>query len=225
MLFLSEDKVKGIAKCIVKGMAECIAEDIAEDQAEDWAKGWAKGRALENLMLFLSEEEIREKCIVGGIAEGIAKGMAECIAEDIAENWAEDWAEDWIIGVTKGKIEMIQSLIKNGQSKEFILTLSCTEEEYKMAEEALQNHLELTERQGSFLKGEIEKAKLHEEWRREYVMLLLHDEEKIEEGIAKERIEGIQRLIKNGQSKEFIINLGYTEEDYKKAQEALLETV
>lgn len=55
--------------------------------------------------------------------------------------------------------------------------------------------------------------------------LFLRDEEKIEEGIAKERIAGIQRLIKNGQSKEFIINLGYTEEDYKKAQEALLETV
>lgn len=225
MLFLSEDKVKGIAKCIVKGMAEYIAED----QVEDWAIGWVKGRALENLTLFLSEEEIREKCIVEGIARGIAKGMAECIAEDIAEDWAEDWIIGWTKGITKGKIEMIQSLIKNGQSKEFILTLSCTEEEYKMAEEALQNHLELTERQGSFLKGEIEKAKLHEEWRREYVMLVLHDEEKIEEGIAKgiakERIEGIQRLIKNGQSKEFIINLGYTEEDYKKAQEALLETV
>lgn len=55
--------------------------------------------------------------------------------------------------------------------------------------------------------------------------LFLRDEEKIEEGIAKERITGIQRLINNGQSKEFIINLGYTEEDYKKAQEALLETV
>ena len=57
------------------------------------------------------------------------------------------------------------------------------------------------------------------------MMLFLRDEEKVEEGRAKERIEGIQRLIKNGQSKEFILNLGYTDEDYKKAEETLHEKV
>ena len=230
MLFLSEeeireDKVKGIAKCIVKGRAECIAEDIAEDQVEDWAIDWVKGRALENLTLFLSEEEIREKSIVEGIARGISKGVAEDWDEDWAEDWAEDWVLGWIEGIVKGRIESIQRLIKNGQSKEFVLTLGYKEEDYKKAEEALRNRLDLTVQQ--------EKPKLHEEWRREYVMLLLHDEEIREEGIAKGISKGIskgkiamiQSLIEKGQSKEFILTLDCSEEEYKKAEEMLHEKV
>ena len=61
------------------------------------------------MSLLLHDEEIRE--------EGIAKGIAK--------------------GISKGKIAMIQSLIEKGQSKEFILTLDCSEEEYKKAEEML----------------------------------------------------------------------------------------
>ena len=222
MLFLSEeeireDKVKGIAKCIVKG----IAEGIAEDQVEDWAIGWVKGRALENLTLFLSEEEIREKSIVEGIARGIAKGVAEDWDEDWDEDWAEDWVLGWIEGIVKGGIENIQRLIKNGQSKEFVLNLGYKEEDYKKAEEALRNRLDLTVQQ--------EKPKLHEEWSREYVMLLLHDEEIREEGIAKGIAKGkiamIQSLIEKGQSKEFILTLDCSEEEYKKAEEMLHEKV
>ena len=218
MLFLSEeeireDKVKCIAKCIVKGRAECIAEDISEDQVQDWAIGWVKGRALENLMLVLSEEEIREKSIVEGIARGIAKG----VAEECDEYWAKDWVLDWIEGIVKGRIENIQRLIKNGQSKEFVLNLGYKEEDYKKAEEALRNRLDLTVQQ--------EKPKLHEEWSREYVMLLLHDEEIREEGIAKGKIAMIQSLIEKGQSKEFILTLDCSEEEYKKAEEMLHETV
>lgn len=46
--------------------------------------------------------------------------------------------------------------------------------------------------------------------------------------IAKGRTEGraevIQKLLEKGQSKEFILELGYSEEEYKKAEQALLTT-
>lgn len=75
------------------------------------------------------------------------------------------------------------------------------------------------------IENEVEKAKLHEEWRMEYMSLFLHDEEIREEGIAEGKITMIQSLIKKGQSKEFILTLDCSEEEYKKAEEMLHEKV
>lgn len=76
---------------------------------------------------------------------------------------------------------------------------------------------------------EVEKAKLHEEWRIEYMTLFMRDEEKREEGREEgreeERINAIQRLIKKEQSKEFILSLGYSEEEYQRAEKGLLMLV
>ena len=45
------------------------------------------------------------------------------------------------------------------------------------------------------------------------------------EGRAEGRIDAIQRLIKKEQTKEFIMELGYSEEEYQQAEKALLSTV
>ena len=58
------------------------------------------------------------------------------------------------------------------------------------------------------LEDEVEKARMHEEWRIEYMTLFMRDEEKraegesqgIAKGIAKGKRDAIQKLIKNGQS-------------------------
>lgn len=51
----------------------------------------------------------------------------------------------------------------------------------------------------------MDKAKNKEEWRMEYMTLLMRDREKIEEGAQRERIKMIQRMIRKGCTKDFIL--------------------
>ena len=70
------------------------------------------------------------------------------------------------------------------------------------------------------LEKAVQKAKKHEEWRLEYMTLLMRDNEMREEGRKEgrnaERTESIRNMIKCGVAKEKILEL-YTEEEFEKA--------
>ena len=66
------------------------------------------------------------------------------------------------------------------------------------------------------LEKAVQKAKKHEEWRLEYMTLLMRDNEMREEGRNAERTESIRNMIKCGVAKEKILEL-YTEEEFEKA--------
>ena len=51
--------------------------------------------------------------------------------------------------------------------------------------------------------------------------LLMRDREKIAEGMQKERIDAIQRMIRKGCTKDFILGLDYTEAEYAEAEAGL----
>jgi len=51
--------------------------------------------------------------------------------------------------------------------------------------------------------------------------LLMRDREKFEQGLEQGRIDAIQRMIRKGCTKDFILELGYTEEEYVKAETEL----
>lgn len=72
------------------------------------------------------------------------------------------------------------------------------------------------------LKEAVNKAKNKEEWRMEYMTLLMRDREKFAEGKAEgmqqERIDAVQRMIRKGYSKEDILELEYTEEEFAEAE-------
>ena len=67
----------------------------------------------------------------------------------------------------------------------------------------------------------VNKAKKKEEWRMEYMTLLMRDREKIAEGMQKERIDAVQRMLRKGYSKEDILELDYTEAEYAEAEAGL----
>ncbi|MBQ8822679.1 MAG: hypothetical protein IJZ82_08560 [Lachnospiraceae bacterium] len=73
----------------------------------------------------------------------------------------------------------------------------------------------------------VDKARNKEEWRMEYMTLQMRDREKfehgLEQGIEQGRIDAVQRLIRRECTKEFICDLGYTEEEYAKAEAELLQ--
>lgn len=79
------------------------------------------------------------------------------------------------------------------------------------------------------LKEAVNKAKNKEEWRMEYMTLLMRDREKFAEGKAEgkaegmqqERIDAVKRMIRKGCTKEFILELDYIEEEYAKAEAEL----
>ncbi len=71
------------------------------------------------------------------------------------------------------------------------------------------------------LEAEVKRAIENKEWEVEYMTLMQRDREKIQEGCEQEKISTIQRLIKNNFSKEVIMKLGYTEEQYKIAENGL----
>jgi predicted transposase/invertase (TIGR01784 family) len=74
------------------------------------------------------------------------------------------------------------------------------------------------------LDGEVEKAKAHEEWRQEYMTLLVREQDLIrqgkEEGLTKGREEAIRNMIRYGVQKEVILR-DYSMEEYEKAEESL----
>lgn len=74
----------------------------------------------------------------------------------------------------------------------------------------------------------VELAVKHEEWRTEYMTLLQRDREKFAEGLAQGMAQGnirsIQKLIKRGMDKDFILSLDYTEEEIEEAEKQLLAT-
>lgn len=55
--------------------------------------------------------------------------------------------------------------------------------------------------------------------------LLQRDREKFAEGIAEGNLLSIQRLLKKGLDNDFVLSLGYTQEEIEKAQKQLLTTV
>ena len=73
--------------------------------------------------------------------------------------------------------------------------------------------------------SEVEKARTHEEWRLEFMTLFMRDEEKKEEGLMEGREEAIQRMLKKGFSKDSILDLGYSEEEFSRAEQRMLTTV
>ena len=66
------------------------------------------------------------------------------------------------------------------------------------------------------LQNAVENAQNQEEWRLEYMTLLMRDNEMREEGRNAERTESIRNMIKCGVAKEKILEL-YTEEEFEKA--------
>ena len=66
------------------------------------------------------------------------------------------------------------------------------------------------------LQNAVENAQNQEEWRLEYMTLLMRDNEMREEGRNAERTESIRNMIKCGVAKEKILGL-YTEEEFEKA--------
>ena len=66
------------------------------------------------------------------------------------------------------------------------------------------------------LQNAVENAPNQEEWRLEYMTLLMRDNEMREEGRNAERTESIRNMIKCGVAKEKILEL-YTEEEFEKA--------
>ena len=79
----------------------------------------------------------------------------------------------------------------------------------------------------------VELAVKHEEWRTEYMTLLQRDREKFAEGMAKGMAQGIaqgnilaiQKLLKKKMDNDFILSLGYTQEEIDEAEKRLLTTV
>ncbi|MBO5373091.1 MAG: hypothetical protein J6A75_10315 [Lachnospiraceae bacterium] len=73
------------------------------------------------------------------------------------------------------------------------------------------------------LDEEVHKARTQKEWRVEYMTLFMRDQENIEKGIERgielERIQAIKRMMEKGFSKYDIFDWGYTEEEYKKAEQ------
>ncbi|MBQ7924688.1 MAG: hypothetical protein IJ335_00150 [Lachnospiraceae bacterium] len=51
--------------------------------------------------------------------------------------------------------------------------------------------------------------------------LQMRDREKFAEGLQQGRIEAVQRMIRKGCTKEFILDLDYTEEEYAEAEAGL----
>ncbi len=72
------------------------------------------------------------------------------------------------------------------------------------------------------LNAAVEQARNKEIWRIEYMTLQMRDREKFEEGMQQERIDAIQRMIRKGCTKEFIFDLGYTNEEYAEAETELI---
>ena len=70
----------------------------------------------------------------------------------------------------------------------------------------------------------VKKAKDREEWRMEYMTLFMRDREKFEEGRAEGRAEShisiIRKMIAKDYSREAILDLGFTEEEYAEAEKA-----
>mgnify|MGYP002672857384 CR=1 FL=1 len=79
----------------------------------------------------------------------------------------------------------------------------------------------------------VDLAVKHEEWRTEYMTLLQRDREKFAEGMAQGMVQGmaqgnilaIQRLLKKKMDNDFILSLGYTQEEINEAEKQLLTTV
>lgn len=73
----------------------------------------------------------------------------------------------------------------------------------------------------------VKKAKDREEWRMEYMTLFMRDREKFEEGRAEGRAEShisiIRKMIAKDYSREAILDLGFTAEEYAEAEKALDE--
>lgn len=55
--------------------------------------------------------------------------------------------------------------------------------------------------------------------------LLQRDREKFAEGMAKTRAEAIQKLLKKGMDKDFIMSLDYAPEEIEEAEKQMLLTV
>lgn len=53
--------------------------------------------------------------------------------------------------------------------------------------------------------------------------LLMRDREKLAEGKQQERRAAIQRMIRKGCTKEFILDLDYTEDEYAEAEVELFQ--
>jgi len=79
------------------------------------------------------------------------------------------------------------------------------------------------------LDAAVQTARNREEWRMEYMTLQMRDREKFAEGKAEgmqqERIDAVQRMISKGYSREDILELEYTEEEYAEAEAGLLQSV
>ena len=79
----------------------------------------------------------------------------------------------------------------------------------------------------------VDLAVKHEEWRTEYMTLLQRDREKFAEGMAEGMVQGmaqgnilaIQRLLKKKMDNDFILSLGYTQEEINEAEKQLLTMV
>ena len=79
----------------------------------------------------------------------------------------------------------------------------------------------------------VELTVKHEEWRTEYMTLLQRDREKFAEGMAQGMAQGIaqgnilaiQKLLKKKMDNDFILSLGYTQEEIDEAEKRLLTTV
>jgi len=117
------------------------------------------------------------------------------------------------------------SLFLGDESTKVILTLDGTAEDVSSELAEFLDYLAGKGGNSSFVKRlneAVEQARNREIWRMEYMTLQMRDREKMEEGAKRERIKMLQRLIRKGCTKEFIFDLGYTDEEYAEAESELL---
>ena len=115
-------------------------------------------------------------------------------------------------------------LLLGDESTKVILTPEGSAEDVSTELSEFLNYLAGKGASGSFVKRldeAVNKARNKEEWRMEYMTLLMRDREKFAEGRQQERLATIRKMICKGYSKEDILELDYTEEEYAEAKAKL----
>lgn len=149
-----------------------------------------------NIQQLISENKDKENILTLGYSEEEYDAAVTCSLETIkTEMRYYDTMPDVMARYGREyKINIIQNLIKKGCSKAFVLDLDFAEEEFELA---LNN--KMPEPRYKHLNN-------------------LHDRDAFAAGEEQANIQSIQKLLKKGMDKDFILSLGYTEEQIEEAE-------
>lgn len=157
-----------------------------------------------NIQQLISENKDKESILGLGYTEEEYYAALTCSVETLkTEMRYYDTIPDVMERyVREYKINTIQNLIKKGCSKEFVLDLEFTEEEFEAAlnnkiPEPRYKHLNNLHDRDTFAAGEAQGVK---------------------QGMAQGLSQAIQKLLQKGMDKDFILTLGYTEEQLAEAE-------